>query len=274
MFISGYCAGQANNSLEKLGGKWAYGVFQNAMSDEMLLLPTGVEFVPLTFEFSPNESWSRFTKWESYKGNWLIGSEPHTDWDNYRPIPEIANIFMSQMKYIKTFDANAKFIVTCSTQGQLPYNPHSQNNFIDALWKFFPQEYKDMTTGFHCHLYPRWRSDDPKIRWSVKYLVEYVRKLRRWMTENGVGDKELWMSEFGYEGYFEYPDYGKCVRYLRRLVNNKYLSENLTRFAFYVANNRDGNGGSNGYLPLLDESGELTRLGFVYSKFTRKNNGK
>lgn len=271
--ITGACVGTVVPALTQLKLKWVYGVSANAMSDEFLALPEGIEFVPLTFENLPNETWSRFLGWGSYQGYWLIGSEPHTNWDGNKSVTEIAPIFMAQMDYIKAFDPNAKFIVTCSTQGQLPYNWHyPDENFIGDLWALFPSEYRDRVTGFHMHIYPRWSSGDLVKAWQVRTTVKYLRRMRLWMQQNNVLDKELWLSEVGFEEQFgpdnSASDYARCAEYLRKLLKNKNVNAWLTRLAFYVATPRANNdgGGSNNYLPLLNEIGELTTLGNVWNK--------
>lgn len=272
----GICVGTVSPALSKLKFEWAYGVAANALSDEFLSLPKDIEFVPLTFENEPQAFWKRFLLWEQYQHYWLIGSEPRTNWDNNKTVEQIAPIFMRQMDYIKGFDPDAKFIVTCSTQGQFPYNRHSNLNFIGDLWALFPQQYRDWTTGFHMHIYPRWISDDPNIRWSVRYLVDYIRAMRRWMNENDVSDRELWISEFGFEQEFSAEnnpkDYANCVTYLKKLLRNQRINEWVTRLAFYVGTERpnsDG-GGSNYYLPLLDMDGTVNALGKVWNRVGKR----
>lgn len=272
----GTCVGTVSPSLSKLKFDWAYGVAANSLSDEFLGLSKNIEFVPLTFENEPQKSWERFVSWESYKHYWTIGSEPRTAWDGNKTIEQVAPIFMRQMDYIKGFDPEAKFIVTCSTQGQFPYNHHSEENFIGDLWALFPQQYRDWTTGFHMHIYPRWISDDPHIRWAVRYSVNYIRAMRRWMKENNVLDRELWISEFGFEQEFSpensAEDYKHCVDYLNKLLRNQRVNEWITRFAFYVSTERPNNdgGGSNHYLPLLNTSGELSELGKVWNRAAKR----
>lgn len=261
----GICVGNITTGLKQLGATWAYGVRRNSLSDDFWHLPAGIEFVPLVFEDTPRDDWARFAGWTHYGGYWLIGNEPHTDWDNHRPIAEIARVFEWQMNFIRAFDPNAKFIVTTSTQGQTPYNPHSPTeNFTDALWSALPALTRAKVAGFHMHIYPRWISDDPAERWDARKFVAYVRRMRRWMREQGIEHRELWVSEMGYEGFLAEQDYARCVTYLDELLRHKFLNDKLTRFAFYVATESAADGGSNGYLPLLDAAGQLTGLGATY----------
>lgn len=249
-----------------LDSDWASGVGANWDSDEMKLLPEGFKFVPMTAE-NLNPTWQRITTWANYEGYWQVGNEPRTDWDGNKSVAEVAPIFMNQMDLIKSFDPDAKFIVTCSTQGQTPYNRHNKDaNFIGEIWNLFPPKYRNWTTGFHMHIYPRWISDDPAIRWDVRYFTRYVRGLKRWMTERGIPDKEIWITEFGFEGMFadDAAEYQHCVDYVRDVLKSDYLNRTVKRIAFYVATEREGAGGSNGYLPLLFPGGVRNALGEMW----------
>lgn len=260
----GICVGTVTSGLTQLNTQWAYGVGSNSLSDEFKAMPVGIEFVPLVFENEPQANWERFIYWENYAGYWLIGNEPHTDWDGNKTAAEVAPIFAEQIDAITKMDANAKCIVTVSTQGQTPYNPHFPNeNFIGDCWKLFSPETRAKVAGFHMHIYPRWISDDPVERWEIKNFVAYPRRMKRWMKEQGIADRELWISEMGYEGFL-IEDYAKCITYLYKLLGNRWMNANIARFAFYVGTERIGVGGSNGYLPLLNTDGQMTGLGATY----------
>jgi hypothetical protein len=262
MMRLGACVGTVTPELANLNLDWAFGVYANAMADEFKNQP--FEFVPLTFENEPNVEWTKFVTWSNYGGYWLIGNEPHTAWDNNRPVADVAQVFMRQMEYIRGFDPSAKFIVTCSTQGQVPYNRHSDQNFIGGVWNTFTPKFRRWTRGFHMHIYPRWISDDDNIRWDYRYFTRYVRGLRRWMDEQQILAREIWISEFGFER--EFAGDARGVNYVRDVLNSRYLGWYVDRLAFYVATERDGSGGSNGYLPLLDANGNLTDLGRVWKR--------
>lgn len=259
----GICAGRVIPELAHLNIDWAFGTAENSLADEFQHLPRGIEYVPLTFEQEPRAEWRRFVTWDCYNHYWLIGNEPHTDWDNQRPIADVAQVFVRQMEFIKTFDRDAKFIVTCSTQGQLPYNRHSPQNFIGDLWTHLPREIKNQVAGFHVHIYPRWISDDPAVRWNPQLFIRYLRKLRFWMDAQELLDREFWVSEFGFEGYFaDAPaDYVRCMDYTRALLAHARLQEWVTRFAFYASHAMPS---TNWYCGALDEKNNLTGLGAMW----------
>lgn len=265
----GACVGTVTPALAQLNLQWSFGVGANSMSDEFK--NQSYEFVPLTFESDPAVqalNWERFLTWENYGHYWLVGNEPCGAWDNFKPASEVAAIFVRQMDYVLGFDADAKFILTCGTQGQLPYQWHNKNApLVGELWRNIPKRLRKKIRGFHMHIYPRWVSDDPTQRWNAKYFVRYVKGLRRWMGENGAAGREIWVSEFGFEGYFadDANEYARCAQYVKDVLTNKFLNKNVTRLAFYVANTRTGTDGSNGYCPLLDENGALTDLGKLWS---------
>ena len=267
--MRGVCIGDVTPALAQLGAPWCFGVGAIATNDVMCDAPA--EFVPLTFESDPAVqalNWERFLTWDNYAHNWLVGNEPCGAWDNFKPASEVAAIFVRQMDYVLGFDADAKFILTCGTQGQLPHQWHNDNPpLVGELWKNLPKRLRKKISGFHMHIYPRWVSDDPAIRWDVKYFVHYIKGLQRWLVENGITRKEIWVSEFGFEGYFadNAEDYARCVQYVKDLLGNKFLQRNVARLAFYVASERTGPDGSNSYLPLLDPTGNLTALGKIWT---------
>lgn len=263
----GVCVGNVNKNLAVLHAKYAFGTNSISLSPSVWeSLPDGMLYVPCTFEVMLSENdCKKIVACSKYSGDWIIGSEPRTAWDNNNPADVVAKRFDYQIANIKKVDPNAKIIITCSTQGQLPNNPHSNQNFIGDLWGFLSEYSKANTDGLHCHIYPRWISDDDSIRWNVKFFNQYLRQIRAWMNQNGLSGKELWVTETGFEGFFgDDPfEYEKCVDYLGRLLDNKYTNT-LDRLFFYPANNGYGAGGTNGYLPLLDDNGLLTGLGSVF----------
>jgi|GEM_PF-3903094 len=265
----GACIGTVTPAVAQLNLKWAFGVYANAMSAEFLNLPPSVEFVPLTFENKPNASWAKIVENPNYQSEILIGSEPCGGWDNYRDPRDVANDYVAQMRALREIDPQAKFILTAGTQGQLPYNRHNRDTpLIESLWTNIPDDLRELIPAVHCHIYPRWISDDPDERWNVQNFARYIRGLRRWLRENGLGERKIWVSEFGFEGYFadDPKEYTRCVKYTRELLAHPKIRRWCARLAFYPATERSGSGGSNGYLSLLDENGALTGLGRVWTK--------
>lgn len=163
---------------------------------------------------------------------WIIGNEPDVIWqDNVAP-EEYARLYHDVYAVLKSADPTAKVAVGSISQGtplRLAYLDRVlaeyQKRYQSALpadwWTVHGYVLREQRNSWGVEIPPGFSEDQGVLR-EVKdhgrldLFKEQIVAFRRWMADNGYGDKPLALTEFG---ILMPPNYGyptdKVVQYLK-----------------------------------------------------------
>ena len=243
---------QATN---QLGLTWAYGTHETYLSPDAAQL--NCEWVQLCYEeVFDAATIQRIMALPNYHGAWLLQNEPDLNWGKgVLPQAAASTILQKQIAAITAYDPNAKLIVGMGSMYHLPHNRFGNPPYFPQEWDLLPVATQQRVDGFHIHIYPGIDTNDLDLMFDPPRTTEAIRGGYRWMKNHGQRDKELWVSEFGFD---DDTDEGALLLHLPLVYNAIAALPFMTRLAWFATSWFR-------YVHLTD-TGKLTCAGKLYSR--------
>lgn len=254
------CRSTFSSLVQSLGVSWVYN--WGTPQADYTWLDSSIEYVPMVWGAGTarggNYSQAELRKYTNYAERhpgsyWLIWNEPnYSRQSNIHP-DEAANIYKPLRDIILSADPIAKFIVGGVAWADVSWIENFRNEYKNLHGVFPPVD------GWAFHHYAE--ADYSLENW--RYTVNSV---RTWLVNNGQGQKEIWLTEFG-----SLNSNGIGQQVMRQQLEWLEAPQQswLTRYAWFAASTQDMIYGMKGDLfegKLKDGSLRLNFLGEEYTK--------
>lgn len=128
---------------------------------------------------------------------WEIWTEPNTTFF-WRPLPN-AEVYVDLLKKsytaIKQVDPQATVISAGLSPAENKKGSITQLDYFESMYRYGAKDYMD-AVGYHPYSYPSLPGN--VLEWSAwSQMSDLDRSIRSIMSDNGDGDKQVWVTEFG-----------------------------------------------------------------------------